>query len=100
MNKGTKIRTILFVIMFLNQANVTLGVWEFGNETVNLVYKVFSYLLTLAASTAALWYNNDFTEIAAEYTGAMRQEKAKLKGEADGLGVVVEDYIEDGDDDE
>ena len=98
MNFGTKLRTALFVISILNQANVALGVWEFGNETVNLVYKIFSYILTLLAGAAALWYNNDFTPTAAEYTGAMRAEKARLKGEDDGLGVIVEDYIEEGED--
>lgn len=98
MNFGTKLRTALFVISILNQANVALGVWEFGNETVNLVYKIFSYLLTLIAGAAALWFNNDFTPTAAEYTGAMRAEKARLKGEDDGLGVIVEDYIEEGED--
>ena len=97
MNFGTKLRTALFVITILNQANVSLGVWEFGNERVNLAYKVFSYLLTLVAGAAALWFNNDFTPTAAEYTGAMRAEKARLKGETDGLDIVVEDYIEDGD---
>ena len=96
MNFGTKLRTALFVISILNQANVALGVWEFGNETVNLVYKIFSYILTLLAGAAALWYNNDCTPTAAEYTGAMRAEKARLKGEDDGLGVIVEDYIEEG----
>lgn len=100
MNFGTKLRTALFVISILNQANVALGVWEFGNETVNLVYKIFSYILTLLAGAAALWYNNDFTPTAAEYTGAMRAEKARLKGADDGLGVVVDDYIEDGDENE
>lgn len=100
MNFGTRLRTALFVITILNQANVSLGVWEFGNETANLVYKIFSYFLTLIAGAAALWFNNDFTPTAAEYTGAMRAEKARLKGEDDGLGVVIDDYIEDGDDDE
>ena len=100
MNLGTKLRTALFVITILNQANVSLGVWEFGNETVNLVYKIFSYILTLIAGAAALWFNNDFTPVAAEYTGAMRAEKASLKGEDDGLGVIVDDYLEDGEEDE
>lgn len=100
MNFGTKIRTALFIISILNQANVSLGVWEFGNETVNLVYKIFSYLLTLIAGATALWFNNDFTPVASEYTGAMRREKERLKGEQDGLDIVVDEYIEDGEDDE
>ena len=100
MNFGTKLRTALYVVTMLNQANVALGVWEFGNDTVNLVYKIFSYLLTLAAGAIALWFNNDFTPTAAEYTGAMRAEKARLKGEQDGLDVEIDEYIEDGDEDE
>lgn len=99
MNKGTKIRTALFIISILNQANVSLGVWEFGNETVNLVYKIFSYLLTLIAGATALWFNNDFTKEACIGTGVTRQLKAEAKGE-DGLDIVVDDYIEDGEDDE
>lgn len=100
MNFGTKLRTVLFIVSILNQANVALGVWEFGNETVNLVYKIFSYLLTLVSGAAALWFNNDFTPIAAEYTGAMRLEKELQKGEDDGIGIEVDQYIEDGDGDE
>ena len=99
MNKGTKIRTALFIISILNQANVSLGVWEFGNESVNLVYKIFSYLLTLIAGATALWFNNDFTKEACIGTGVTRQLKAEAKGE-DGLDIVIDDYIEDGDDDE
>ena len=99
MNIGTKIRTALFIITIINQANVSLGVWEFGNETVNLVYKIFSYLLTLAAGSAALWFNNDFTPIAAEYTGAMRQAKAQAEQNGIPLEEIEDlDPLEDGDD--
>ena len=91
MNFGTKLRTALFIISILNQANVSLGVWEFGNETVNLVYKVFSYILTLLAGAAALWYNNDFTEVANKYTIAMREEKARQKSEDEEDGEDLED---------
>ena len=100
MNFGTRLRTALFVITILNQANVALGVWEFGDERINVIYRVFSYLLTLAAGTAALWFNNDFTPEAAEGTGLTRKLKEEARGEADGLDIVIEDYIEDGDEDE
>lgn len=76
MNKGTRIRTALFIITFLNQANVSLGVWEFGDERINTIYKLFSYLLSLGAGAAALWYNNDFTVEADTHTKLMREEKA------------------------
>lgn len=79
MNKGTKIRTIALIIVLLNQANVNLGVLEFGNEYVNIAYKIFSYLLTLAAAVAAWWYNNDFSEVSNYYTGCMRQAKDEMK---------------------
>ena len=96
MNKGTKIRTALFIITIVNQANVSLGVWEFGNETANLIYRIFSYLLTLIAGAAALWFNNDFTPEACEGTGLTRA----LKAGEDGLDIVIDEYIEDGDEDE
>lgn len=98
MNFGTKIRTALLIIALLNQANASIGALEFGNTTVDLIYKVFSYLLTLGAAVASWWFNNDYTPIASEYTGAMRQEKARLKGEMDGLDIVVEDFLDDEDD--
>lgn len=100
MNKGTRIRTILLLVALLNQANASLGTLDFGNDVVNLVYKIFSYLLTLGAAVAAWWFNNDCTPVAAEYTGAMRQEKARLKTGEDGLDIVLDEYIEDGDEDE
>ena len=100
MNFGTRLRTALFIITFLNQANVSLGVWEFGDERINVIYRVFSYLLSLLAGGAALWYNNDFTPEAAQGTGLTRHLKAEARGEEDGLDIVIEDYIKEGDEDE
>ena len=100
MNKGTKIRTIVFAIACVNQSIVAVGDVDFGNHTVNVIYKVISTVFTIIAGTIALYYNNDFTAVAAEYTGAMRAEKARLRGEDDGLGIEVEEYLEDGDEDE
>lgn len=79
MNRGTKIRVALYIVALLNQANVTIGVWEFGNETVNTVYKIFSYLLTLGATAVTLWFNQDFTEEACIGTGITRQLKQEKK---------------------
>ncbi len=100
MNFGTKVRTILALIMLINEALIRIGTVDFGNETSNQIYRWVSFGFLVAAYVASHWYNNDFTPIAAEKTGEMRAEKARLKGEADGLDIVVEDYIEDGDDDE
>ena len=99
MNFGTKLRTALFVITILNQANVSLGVWEFGDERINVIYRVFSYLLTLAAGSAALWFNNDFTPEACEGTGLTRALKAVEKEEEEETFFIA-DGDEDGDENE
>lgn len=100
MNLGTKIRTILALIMLINEALIRIGTVDFGNETSNQIYRWVSFGFLVAAYVASHWYNNDYTPIAAEKTGEMRAAKALLKGETDGLDIVVEDYIEDGDGDE
>lgn len=97
MNLGTKLRTILYIITMVNQVNVSIGIWEFGNETVNLVYKIFSYLLTLAAGAAALWFNNDFTPEAAQGTAFTRYLKEMQSENYVGEDFFVEDVTEVGD---
>lgn len=77
MNNGTKIRTFCLIIVLANQANINLGQVNFGNEAVNTVYRIVSYLLTLAAAIAAWYYNNDTSEEGAIGTGVTRQLKAE-----------------------
>lgn len=96
MNKGTKIRAAIALIALINQALVTIGTVDFGNEISNQIYKWISLLFLVGAMVTSHWYNNDYTPEAAEGTGLTRM----LKAENDGLDIVVEDYIEDGDDDE
>lgn len=102
MNFGTKLRTAIALVMLVNQALITIGTIDFGNEISNQIYKWISFIFLVLAYVASHWYNNDFTPIAAEKTGEMRAEKARLKGELDGLDVVIgeNDYLEDGDEDE
>ena len=100
MNRGTKVRTVAFAIACVNQAIASVGAVDLGNDTANLIYNIISLACTIIAGSFALYYNNDFTAVAAEYTGAMRAEKARLRGEDDGLGIEVEEYLEDGDEDE
>lgn len=100
MNFGTKIRTILVVATCLNTALMATDVAQFGNETLNLVYRVASVVLNFIIVACATYYNNDYTEAAAEGTGYTRQLKAEAKGEEIGVDVDGLDYLEDGDEDE
>jgi len=101
MNNGTIIRTILVVATCLNTALMSTDVTQFGNEKVNLVYRVLSVIANFVIVFCATWYNNDYTAAAAEGTGYTRQLKAEAKGE-EVVGVDVDglDYLEDGDEDE
>ena len=79
MNNGTKIRTIVFAIACVNQAIVSVGDVDFGNYTVNVIYKVISTAFTIIAGAIALYYNNDFTEEACIGTALTRQLKAEKR---------------------
>lgn len=96
MNFGTKVRTAIALIACANGAFVTLGVIDFGNETSNLIYKWITVFAFVGAWIASHWYNNDFTPEACEGTGYTRA----LKDGTDGMDIVVEDYIEEGEEDE
>ena len=96
MNSGTIIRTILVIATCLNTALMATDFAQFHNPTVDMVYRIVSVILNFVIVACATWYNNDYTPEAAVGTGLTRQ----LKSGEDGLGVVIEDYIEDGDDDE
>lgn len=96
MNKGTKIRTILVIATCLNTALMSTDFAQFHNPTVDMAYRIVSVILNFIIVAAATWFNNDFTPEACEGTGLTRQ----LKEGTDGLDIVIEDYIEDGDDNE
>lgn len=96
MNKGTRIRAAIALIALINQALVTIGTVDFGNEISNQIYKWISLLFLIGAMVTSHWYNNDYTPEACEGTGYTRQ----LKQGEDGLDIVVDEYLEDGDGDE
>ena len=96
MNKGTRIRAAIALIALINQALVTIGTVDFGNEVSNQIYRWVSLIFTVGAMVTSHWYNNDYTPEACEGTGLTR----RLKEGEDGLDIVIEDYIEDGDGDE
>lgn len=96
MNFGTKLRTVLAVATCLNTALMATDVAQFHNPNLDLAYRIASVILNFIIVACATWYNNDYTEEACEGTGLTRQ----LKAGTDGLDIEVDEYIEDGDDDE
>lgn len=96
MNFGTKIRTILAVATCLNTALMATDVAQFHNANLDLAYRIVSVILNFIIVACVTWYNNDYTPEAAQGTGLTRA----LKSEEDGLDIVLEDFIEDGDEDE
>lgn len=96
MNRGTKIRTILVIATCLNTALLSTDFAQFHNPTVDMAYRIISVILNFIIVACSHWFNNDFTPEACEGTGLTRQ----LKSGEDGMDIVIEDYIEDGDDNE
>jgi SPP1 family holin len=96
MNNGTIIRTVLVIATCFNTALMATDVAQFHNETVNLIYRIISVILNFIVVACVTWYNNDYTPEACEGTGYTRM----LKSGDDGIGIEVEDYLEDGDEDE
>lgn len=79
MNTGTKIRTVLVIATCLNTALLATDVAQFGNETVNLIYRILSVAANFVIVFCATWFNNDYTEEACIGTGIARQLKAEKK---------------------
>ena len=96
MNFGTKIRTILAIATCLNTALMATDFAQFHNASLDLAYRIISVVLNFIIVACVTWFNNDYTPEASLGTGLTRQ----LKNGEDGLDTVVEDYIEDGDEDE
>jgi len=96
MNFGTKIRTILAVATCLNTALMATDIAQFHNSSLDLAYRIVSVALNFIIVACVTWFNNDYTEAACEGTGLTRM----LKSGNDGMDIVIDDYIEDGDEDE
>lgn len=98
MNIGTKIRTILVIATCLNTALMATDIAQFGNATLDMVYKIASVVLNFIIVACATYYNNDYTEEACLGTGHTRYLKS-VKNEAHG-GEVFEDELSEELDDE
>lgn len=96
MNFGTKVRTILVIATCLNTALLSTDFAQFHNPTVDMAYRIISVILNFVIVACATWFNNDYTPEACEGTGYTRA----LKDGTDGMDIVVEDYIEEGEEDE
>lgn len=84
MNAGTVLRTILVIATSLNTALMATDLTGFNNEQVDFWYKVASLVLNFIIVAIATYFNNDYTEIAAQKTGEMRQAKLEQKDDYDG----------------
>lgn len=100
MNTGTIIRTILALATVINSGAIAAGVAEFENPTVDMVYKVVSFIATAVILFLNTYYNNDYTEIAAEYTAEMRQKKLEESDDYAGERFYDDMYPEEEDEDE
>lgn len=84
MNFGTRIRTILAIATSLNTALMATDITGFNNGGLDLAYKIVSIVLNFVIVACVTYYNNDYTELAAEYTGEMRARKAEARGQVAG----------------
>ena len=84
MNIGTRLRTLLVIATSLNTALMATDLTGFENERVDFIYKVVSLVLNFIIVAITTYYNNDYTEIAAEKTGEMRQAKLEQTQNYDG----------------
>lgn len=94
MNFGTKVRTIARIVASLNTAAyaVNAAVIGLGFNWLALIWTIFTIALDFAVAFFTTYYNNDYTEIAAEKTGEMRAIKAERAGKVEG-----EYFYSDGD---
>jgi hypothetical protein len=100
MNFGTKLRTILAVATSLNTALMATDITEFGNGTLNMIYRIVSIVLNFVIVACVTYYNNDYTEDACIATGEMRAKKAEYKGNVNGEYFHVDDEEEVFDDEQ
>ncbi len=58
---GTIVRTILQVLVYLNQCVALFGKTSFASSPV---YQWISFILTIVITAISYWYNNDWTSAA------------------------------------
>ena len=93
MNQGTIIRTILVVATCFNTALMATDVTQFGNDRLNLLYRILSVAANFVIVFCGTYYNNDYTEEACIGTGITRQLKAEH--DAEYIGDIFYDDIDE-----
>lgn len=58
---GTKIRTIILILAYINQIVALIGMSSFAGS---VVYQWISFTITLVITIITYWYNNDWTGFA------------------------------------
>lgn len=81
MNMGTKVRTILRIATTVNTVCVmyTALIAQTQINALIIGWAVLAAVADIVVSAITTYYNNDYTEIACEKTGEMRQKKDELK---------------------
>lgn len=101
MNTGTKIRTALRIAVSLNTAIyvVSASVVGLGFHKLTMLWTILTIASDFVVAAITTYYNNDYTAIASEHTGAMRLEKMQNSGIIDGEDFTDEydEYDEDED---
>lgn len=95
MNKGTIFRTVLVIATCFNTALMATDVAQFGNETINLIYKILSVVANFVIVFCATYFNNDYSEEACIGTGVTRQLKAEKRDDYVGDYFFAEEQLED-----
>ena len=95
MNKGTIIRTVLVIATCFNTALMATDVAQFGNETLNLIYKILSVVANFVIVFCATYFNNDYSEEACIGTGVTRQLKAEKRDDYIGDYFFAEENLAD-----
>lgn len=91
MNKGTKIRTLLVIAVSIHTALLGTDITGFSNPKIDLAYKVASIIVNFIVVALSTYYNNDYTEAAAQGTAITRQIKEEHKADYVGDFFFVDD---------
>lgn len=104
MNFGTKLRTALRAAISINTAIyvVSSAVTGLGFGKLTLIWTILTIASDFVVAAITTYYNNDYNETSAKYTGMMRLEKKQMAGKIDGENFYdeIQDFDEEDEDEE